>query len=84
MRLVVENIHSLLVTAPSNSAADLVAQRLSEVLGPDALFRLYGRSRKKKDVPENLLRYTLTDGTELDIPPPSGKRPPPNAEVTPK
>ncbi|VDC03812.1 unnamed protein product [Peniophora sp. CBMAI 1063] len=59
----------LLVTAPSNSAADLVAQRLSAVLRPDALFRLYGRSRQKKDVPENLLPYTLVDGTELDIPP---------------
>ncbi|KZV62177.1 P-loop containing nucleoside triphosphate hydrolase protein [Peniophora sp. CONT] len=59
----------LLVTAPSNSAADLVAQRLSVVLGPEALFRMYGRSRQKKDVPQNLIPYTLLDGTELDIPP---------------
>lgn len=60
--------YRLLVTAPSNSASDLIAQRLSAVLGKDVLFRLYSRSRRVQDVPNNLIDYALINGNELDIP----------------
>ncbi|KAI0075956.1 P-loop containing nucleoside triphosphate hydrolase protein [Panus rudis PR-1116 ss-1] len=47
----------IIACAPSNSAADLIASRLS-VLGQDNVFRLYAPSRDKKSVPSELLDYT--------------------------
>ncbi|TFY71300.1 hypothetical protein EVG20_g1693 [Dentipellis fragilis] len=47
----------ILACAPSNSAADLIASRLSD-LGADHVFRLYAASRVKRAVPEELLPFT--------------------------
>ncbi|VDC03813.1 unnamed protein product [Peniophora sp. CBMAI 1063] len=54
------NTHAL-ICAPSNSAVDLIAQRLSTHLRPEQLFRYYAPSRSKDDVPTELLPYTLVD-----------------------
>ena len=60
----------VLICAPSNSAADLVAQRLSARLRNDQLFRYYAPSRSKNDVPDELLSYTRVDNTgHLGAPP---------------
>jgi helicase MOV-10 len=55
----------ILACAPSNSAADVIALRLSEFLQPDTLFRFYAPSREKKAVPPDLLRYTFTNANSL-------------------
>ncbi|RDB30431.1 putative helicase MOV-10 [Hypsizygus marmoreus] len=47
----------ILACAPSNSAADLIAQRLSD-LNTNELFRFYAPSRVKDMVPDSLLPYT--------------------------
>lgn len=49
----------ILACAPSNSAADLIALRLT-ALSTDELFRAYAPSRKKDQVPDSLLPYTHT------------------------
>lgn len=54
----------ILATAPSNSAADIIASRLASTLGPDELFRLYAPSRHFDQVPDELQRYTLTKRLE--------------------
>ncbi|KAG2071488.1 P-loop containing nucleoside triphosphate hydrolase protein [Suillus decipiens] len=48
----------ILATAPSNSAADIIASRLASTLGSDELFRLYAPSRHLDQAPDELLRYT--------------------------
>lgn len=48
----------ILATAPSNSAADIIASRLASTLGPDELFRLYAPSRHFDQAPDELQRYT--------------------------
>ncbi|KAG0706249.1 P-loop containing nucleoside triphosphate hydrolase protein [Suillus ampliporus] len=48
----------ILATAPSNSAADIIASKLTSILEPDQLFRLYGPSRSFGLVPDELKRYT--------------------------
>lgn len=48
----------ILATAPSNSAADLIASRLASTLGTDELFRLYAPSRPLDQVPDDVQRYT--------------------------
>lgn len=47
-------------TAPSNSAADLIASRLT-ALGKDALFRAYAPSRHKGDVPSELQDFSFAN-----------------------
>ncbi|KAF7966507.1 hypothetical protein HWV62_21353 [Athelia sp. TMB] len=47
----------ILACAPSNSAADLIASRLKD-LGPAVLFRFYAPSRKRGQVPDELLPFT--------------------------
>lgn len=59
----------ILACAPSNSAADLIASRLSR-LSTDEMFRFYAPSRFKKQVPDNLLPYTyLRDDLHFSVPP---------------
>lgn len=48
----------ILATAPSNSAADIIASRLASTLGPDELFRLYAPSRHLDQVPDELQSCT--------------------------
>ncbi|KAG2058194.1 P-loop containing nucleoside triphosphate hydrolase protein [Suillus hirtellus] len=48
----------ILATAPSNSAADIIASRLASTLGADELFRLYAPSRPFDLVPDELQPYT--------------------------
>ncbi|KAK7676351.1 hypothetical protein QCA50_020692 [Cerrena zonata] len=64
--------HRIVACAPSNSAADLIACRLSE-LGNIQLFRLYAPSRNRKKVPDELLPFTHmtpTEGADLFAIPP--------------
>jgi len=50
------------VAAPSNSAADLLAERLILYgrLSPKQLTRIYAFSRLQDSLPENLLEYAKT------------------------
>ena len=52
----------VLACAPSNSAADVIALRLSEVFEKHELFRFYAPSREKAAVPRALLPYTFVNG----------------------
>jgi helicase MOV-10 len=52
---------SILACAPSNSAADLIAERL-KVLGPSQLFRLNAASREYKTLPKILQEFSLVNG----------------------
>ncbi|KAF9260599.1 P-loop containing nucleoside triphosphate hydrolase protein [Marasmius fiardii PR-910] len=59
----------VLACAPSNSAADLIAQRLM-ALGEDVLFRAYAPSRHKEQVPLELLPFTYrNDNGHFSVPP---------------
>ena len=51
----------VLACAPSNSAADVIALRLSGLLKTHELLRFYAPSRGKGTVPPNLLPYTFVD-----------------------
>lgn len=57
----------ILATAPSNSAADLIASRLTSTLGPGELFRLYAPSRHLDQVPDELQRYTYIKTQEGEL-----------------
>lgn len=46
--------------APSNSAADIIAERLAGALEKDELFRFYAPSRFRDQVPLSLRDYTAT------------------------
>lgn len=50
----------VLACAPSNSAADILAQRLNS-LSSTELFRFYAVSRRRELVPDNLLQHTHTN-----------------------
>jgi helicase MOV-10 len=65
----------VLACAPSNSAADIIALRLSKLLKTDEFFRFYAPSRGKGTVPPNLRPYTFLnrDGL-LSCPPPATVR----------
>ncbi|KAG9024568.1 hypothetical protein FRB95_011351 [Tulasnella sp. JGI-2019a] len=54
----------ILACAPSNSAADLLAERLKSGLGPDKLFRLNAPFRGADKFPVTLLDYTFIDEGE--------------------
>jgi helicase MOV-10 len=59
----------ILACAPSNSAADIIAERLSERLSVDQLFRMYAPSRFKDQVPDKLRDYTYTTSGHFSVPP---------------
>jgi len=48
----------ILACAPSNSAADLIAEKLVGVLSPDELFRFYAPSRPEEATSSKLVDYT--------------------------
>lgn len=54
--------------APSNSAADLIAQRLN-ALGTDQLFRLNAPSRHTKTLPKTLEPFSRFEGDLFVVPP---------------
>ncbi|KAJ8688671.1 hypothetical protein PTI98_013429 [Pleurotus ostreatus] len=59
----------ILACAPSNSAADLIALRLTE-LGAEKVFRFYAPSRFKSQVPDELLAFTyMRDDQHFSVPP---------------
>lgn len=49
----------ILACAPSNSAADLIAERLAPILSPAELFRMYAPSRSKESVSYLLNSYAF-------------------------
>ena len=60
----------ILVCAPSNSAADLIASRLRQHLKVTELFRFYAPSRFKDQVPDELHPYTyIRDDGHFSMPP---------------
>ncbi|KAG9024583.1 hypothetical protein FRB95_011337 [Tulasnella sp. JGI-2019a] len=60
----------ILACAPSNSAADILAERLTGVLSTRELFRMNAPSRLKETLPMALRNYTLTnDEGTFSIPP---------------
>ncbi|KAH7924362.1 RNA helicase [Leucogyrophana mollusca] len=62
------NAH-ILATASSDSAADLIAERLISTLNTDELFRIYAPSRYKKQVPDQLRPYTFMKNQHFSTPP---------------
>ncbi|BGP27764.1 RNA helicase [Rhodotorula toruloides] len=60
----------LLLTAPSNAAADLLVERLSGVLEPDEMFRLNAPSRQTAEVSAKVKEYSrIKDGSTFTCPP---------------
>lgn len=63
----------ILACAPSNSAADLLAQRLIDTVSSSEIVRLYAMSRDIKKIPEsirsisNLTSAAKTDLTTIEI-----------------
>lgn len=59
----------LLLCSPSESASDLLVQRLSKSLRPNELLRLNSPARAFPEVPDYILQYCYVDGTIFSIPP---------------
>ena len=64
-----ESRGSILLCAPSNPAADTLAERLKSHLSPKEMFRLNDCSRTFAEVPSGLLPYCFVMGTSFDLPP---------------
>jgi len=60
----------ILACTPSNSAADLIAERLSAGLNTDQLFRLVAPSRFKDQIPDVVKPYTYTQQDHFSVPMP--------------
>jgi hypothetical protein len=48
----------VLACAPSNSAADLIAERLLQTVSPSDIFRYYAPSRDSNTVPEGIRKIS--------------------------
>ena len=59
----------ILACAPSNSAADLIAEKLVGSLSPDELFRFYASSRPVEATSEKLGSYTYRVRETYTVPP---------------
>ena len=59
----------VLACAPSNSAADIIALRLSPALSPEEMFRCNAASRDPRTVPEALIPYSLHMTSHYGLPP---------------
>ncbi|KAI5120592.1 hypothetical protein M0805_008070, partial [Coniferiporia weirii] len=62
----------VLACAPSNSAADIIAERLS-YLGEKDLIRLIAPSRKKASVSKKVMPFTRVNGSGIFVCPPRGE-----------
>lgn len=60
----------ILACAPSNSAADLLAQKLAD-RGSQVIFRLNSLTRKLSDLPKNLHSLSCINGNEVFAVPPA-------------
>ena len=60
---------SILLCAPSNPAADILAKRLRKYLTPKEMFRLNGCSRTFAEVPNTLLPHCFVQNDIFSIPP---------------
>ncbi|KII91294.1 hypothetical protein PLICRDRAFT_105552 [Plicaturopsis crispa FD-325 SS-3] len=58
----------ILACAPSNSAADLIAERLLD-LSPDEMFRFYAPCRNKSQILDKLEPYTSRSEAHFSVPP---------------
>lgn len=62
------NKTTILACAPSNSAADLIAERLSKFLSKSELFRFYAPSRHIEQVPDALREYVYRPKGVFSLP----------------
>ena len=60
---------TILVCAPSNPAADILARRLGRALDPSEMFRLNARNRTFAEVPGEVMIYCNVKDDQFDIPP---------------
>ena len=58
----------ILACAPSNSAADLIAQRLLPALSPRELFRCNALFRDRNSLPKDLGPYSACGGNQFTLP----------------
>ncbi|KAK3400784.1 P-loop containing nucleoside triphosphate hydrolase protein [Sordaria brevicollis] len=65
----VPNCSHILVCAPSEPAADTLADRLSKCMGRDELLRLNRPTRDSREVPSNLLPYCYMQNDVFCLPP---------------
>lgn len=59
----------VLVCAPSNSACDLLTQKLLRHVRRDNIFRMHAASRNWREVPSDVKRVSNHDGTDFYFPP---------------
>ncbi|KAL2358548.1 P-loop containing nucleoside triphosphate hydrolase protein [Cryomyces antarcticus] len=64
-----QEIDHMVVCAPSDAAADTLAQRLRVHLKPPELLRLNAPSRTFEEVPEALLAYCFVEDATFSLPP---------------
>ncbi|XP_035008504.2 putative helicase mov-10-B.1 isoform X2 [Hippoglossus stenolepis] len=57
----------ILACAPSNSACDLLLERLMEPMDRQLVYRVYADSRDPRSVPEHLLKYCNLDKNQQDF-----------------
>ncbi|KAF2258007.1 P-loop containing nucleoside triphosphate hydrolase protein [Lojkania enalia] len=62
-------IAHILICAPSEAAADTLAQRLRRQLSPHQLLRLNGPGRDDKEVPGDLMQYCYIESEMFYLPP---------------
>ncbi|CAB1314614.1 unnamed protein product [Coregonus sp. 'balchen'] len=60
----VDPLCHILACAPSNSASDLLCQRLLGHMDPHCVYRLYASSRPLSTVPQNLLKHCNWDASQ--------------------
>lgn len=65
----VSPVTHILACAPSDPAADTLAQRLRQHLKPSELLRLNGPSRSFPEVPGDLMPYSFVDSDMFALPP---------------
>jgi len=58
------NQNHILVCAPSNTATDLILEKISDYFEPSELLRIMAYSRDKKTVPPKILRFTNWNAKE--------------------